>query len=75
MIHVHILLLSALFCLKATFVTAQPIPTLTWNSYTQLPAQSTLGHQPGVAGAFTGVIGDNLLVAGGANFPYGMPLS
>lgn len=73
MIHVHILLLSALFCLKATFVTAQPTPTLTWNSYTQLPAQSTLGHQPGVAGAFTGVIGDNLLVAGGANFPYGMP--
>lgn len=45
MIHVHILLLSALFCLKATFVTAQPIPTLTWNLYTQLPAQSTLGHQ------------------------------
>lgn len=73
MIHVRILLLSVLFCFKATFVTAQSTPTLTWKSYTQLPAQLTLGHQPGLAGAFTGVIGDYLFIAGGANFPFGMP--
>lgn len=73
MIHLHILLLCVLFFFKATFITAQSIPTLTWNSYAQLPPHSTLGHQPGVAGAFTGVIGDNLIVAGGANFPFEMP--
>lgn len=72
MIHVSTLLLSILFCLKATLITAQPIPTLHWKLYTQLPNQPTLGHQPGVAGAFTGIIGDNLIVAGGANFPFGM---
>ncbi len=38
----------------------------------ELPAEGSVPH-PGVAGAFAGVSGDHLIIAGGANFPEAMP--
>jgi N-acetylneuraminic acid mutarotase len=45
---------------------AQPILSVSAAEFSQLPA---LPDREGVAGAFAGVAGDELLVAGGANFP------
>ena len=44
-----------------------------WKVLTELPPLSGKTVQPGLAGAFSGTIGRNLIVAGGANFPDAMP--
>jgi len=49
--------------------------TLEWNSLPDLPAAPGKTVQPGLAGAFSGVHEDALIVAGGANFPDGLPWS
>ncbi len=46
---------------------------ISWSEAGILPAAGGKQVQPGVAGAFTGITGDVLLVAGGANFPEAMP--
>ena len=38
-----------------------------------LPAANGTEHQPGLAGPFTGVNHDVVIMAGGANFPDGVP--
>lgn len=43
-----------------------------WQQTLSLPTRDAAPH-PGVAGAFSGFIGDYLVIAGGANFPNGMP--
>lgn len=44
-----------------------------WNSSFSLPAGENGSVHRGVAGPVTGIIGDRLVVAGGANFPEKMP--
>ena len=60
---------------KEALMSPAPImqPTLAWQPYGKLPAQHH--HKPsiGISAAFTAVLGDYLLVAGGANFPDGHP--
>ncbi|WP_439556799.1 Kelch repeat-containing protein, partial [Dyadobacter sp.] len=46
---------------------------IVWTELTDLPPTSDAQEQLGVAGAFTGVHKGVLIVAGGANFPNGMP--
>lgn len=45
---------------------------LVWNKGTILPAEGQHAHM-GLAGPIAGMLQDGLLVAGGANFPSGMP--
>jgi SSS family solute:Na+ symporter len=49
------------------------VKTLTWSALPALPPSAGQTTQPGVAGPFAGVHGDVLIVAGGANFPHGLP--
>ena len=46
---------------------------LKWDSLPPLPPAAGMKIQPGLAGAFTGVHKDALILAGGANFPDGLP--
>ncbi len=48
-------------------------PVLQWKEAAQLPTPLNASKQLGLAGPFAGVYDDVLLVAGGANFPDGMP--
>lgn len=52
---------------------AQQPNHIQWDVAAKLPALPDGAPQPGVAGAFTGVHNNALLLAGGANFPDGMP--
>ena len=60
--------LSVLFCVVGESVCAQEI--LDWAELPELPAPPGIEHHWGVAGPFTGVNGDALIIAGGANFPH-----
>ncbi|HPK85378.1 MAG TPA: cyclically-permuted mutarotase family protein, partial [Bacteroidales bacterium] len=44
-----------------------------WTELAPLPPSSPGAIQPGVAGPFTGLHGNTLILAGGANFPDTMP--
>ncbi len=44
-----------------------------WSHLDELPAATQDGVQPGLAGAFSGMHDGYLIVAGGANFPKGLP--
>jgi len=44
-----------------------------WKRLPTLPAAKGQSQQPGLAGAITGLIGDELLIAGGSNFPDALP--
>ncbi|MDP6544482.1 MAG: sodium/solute symporter [Phycisphaerae bacterium] len=46
---------------------------LKWDSLPPLPPAARMKVQPGLAGAFGGVHNDALILAGGANFPDGLP--
>ena len=46
---------------------------LLWSELPELPPLPGQTSQPGLAGAFTGVHNDALILAGGANFPAGLP--
>jgi len=46
---------------------------LKWDSLPPLPPAAGMKVQPGLAGAFAGVHKDALILAGGANFPDGLP--
>lgn len=48
---------------------------LEWREGPELPPAPGQAKQPGLAGAFAGVHNDALIVAGGANFPDGLPWS
>ena len=47
--------------------------SLTWSELPELPPLPGKSKQPGLAGAFSGVHSDALIIAGGANFPDGLP--
>src|SRR5690606_33289744 len=44
-----------------------------WNSQNKLPLIKEKNQQIGLAGALIGVSNDRLIIAGGANFPAGLP--
>lgn len=61
-----------LWLLAFPFITmAQPSPALTWqwNELPELPSAVDESAQAGLAGAFSGISQDALIIAGGANFP------
>ncbi|MHC4799556.1 MAG: sodium:solute symporter family transporter, partial [Planctomycetota bacterium] len=60
--------LSVPFCLVTESASARQ--TLDWTQLPQLPAPLGIEHPWGVRGPFTGVHGDALIIAGGANFPH-----
>ncbi len=67
-------LLLGIHFMLSSIVTAQEQKAnkIVWSELAELPAHAT-GKHPGVAGAFTGVHNGVLIIAGGANFPAGMP--
>lgn len=67
-------LLLGIHFMLSSIVTAQEQKAnkIVWSELAELPAHAT-GKHPGVAGAFTGVHNVVLIIAGGANFPAGMP--
>ncbi|MFI5192674.1 MAG: kelch repeat-containing protein [Chitinophagales bacterium] len=66
-------LLLFLPCMLSTNTTRSQTNALTWTRIAELPADSGTDKQFGLAGAFTGVSGRVLIIAGGANFSGGMP--
>jgi solute:Na+ symporter, SSS family len=54
------------------FASEQKANEISWSKIAELPGTGT-GQNLGVAGAFAGVHNGVLIVAGGANFPAGMP--
>ena len=48
------------------------LSSITWNNDSKLPNTNNIEHL-GVAGPITGIINRKLFIAGGANFPEGMP--
>lgn len=54
--------------------TSQQIPTkICWDNQLIIPPDSGQEANPGLAGVYSGVSNNHLLIAGGANFPKGMP--
>ncbi|MHC4799853.1 MAG: sodium:solute symporter family protein, partial [Planctomycetota bacterium] len=60
--------LSVIFCLVTESVSAREI--LDWTELSELPPPPGTEHHRGVSGPFTGVHGDAIIIAGGANFPH-----
>ena len=60
-----------MFSVATVFAQPEPVP-IHWRIAAELPSNNDVAH-PGIAGAVTGVLGDVMLVAGGANFPEKMP--
>lgn len=54
-------------------ISAQKAIHVKWSVVATLPVSDSIKENPGLAGAFTGVHNNVLLIAGGANFPYAMP--
>ena len=59
--------------LTGASILAQKTKTLKWSVVATLPKVDSLAVNPGVAGAFAGVHNNVLIIAGGANFPAGLP--
>lgn len=54
-------------------IQAQQLKSVHWSAPAHLPPLENQAANPGIAGAFAGLHGDKLIIAGGANFPEGMP--
>lgn len=69
------LLLFALFSLSIGFATNKKGETppihFEWGEISSIPPLKGQSKQPGLAGAFTGIHNNALIIAGGANFPNG----
>ena len=68
---IRISVLTLLLLCRAAFA----LESFTWAELPELPALPGAENQPGLAGAFAGVQNDALIIAGGANFPAGLPWS
>ena len=64
-------ILSLFVCSHILFA----VENFTWTELPELPPLPGCKRQPGLAGAFVGVHNDALIIAGGANFPAGLPWS
>ncbi len=54
-------------------VSSIPAPRIDWRQYGELPAAKGKTSSIGISASFTGMLGNYLLVGGGANFPDGHP--
>lgn len=61
-----------IFCLNKSFA-SDPLIRLSIDIIGELPESTNLKKNPGVAGAFSGIINNKLIIAGGSNFPYKTP--
>jgi len=59
--------------LISSYIHAQKKYKPRWSVVAHLPVNKKLGNQPGLAGVFAGTINNQLIIAGGANFPDSMP--
>ena len=58
------------FCFHAAFGSdTSGIATMQWRIHSNLPILPGKDSQPGLAGSFSGVVNNRLVIAGGANFP------
>lgn len=70
---VHVSFLSLLLIIAACHPARKESRVeITWDNHLSLPSEAGRAHR-GVAGAFAGLVGEELLVAGGANFPDAYP--
>lgn len=73
----YLISIGVLSSFSLDFISAQS--SIQWEAWSKLPENPALVDsnemifQPGLAGAFSGVSGGMLIVAGGANFPYNPP--
>jgi cyclically-permuted mutarotase family protein len=51
----------------------QALNNINWSLAASLPPPSGAGQQPGLAGAVCGIAHNKMIIAGGANFPGGLP--
>ncbi|MEX2409870.1 MAG: sodium/solute symporter [Candidatus Paceibacterota bacterium] len=70
--------LFAFFFIFGFYVNGQEANTklleaLEWSVYSEMPPLPGKEIQPGVAGSFDGIHNNNLIIAGGANFPVSLP--
>lgn len=65
----HLILIT----LEKTIAQQTQTPVLKWSAIAELPALTENAVQIGLAGPFSGICGNRLLIAGGANFPDGPP--
>ncbi len=70
---IRFMLTASLFFSWINKGNAQQPNHIRWDVAARLPALPDGAPQPGVAGAFTGIHNNALILAGGANFPDGMP--
>lgn len=54
-------------------ISAQKNINVCFTKSASLPVNKVLGSQPGLAGVFTGNTNNKIIIAGGANFPGGLP--
>jgi len=66
--------ISILFLLISSHILFA-VENFSWTELPGLPPLPGSDNQPGLAGAFAGVHNDALIIAGGANFPDGLPWS
>lgn len=67
--HRLLFLTIALLQFSGIFGQTEKHQNIVWSELPQLPPAANESIQPGVAGSFSGVYNDILIVAGGANFP------
>lgn len=70
---IHLILLAILLIPLCFFCKRQSEITFKVEKIAELPQVSSNTPNPGVAGAFSGITGDKLIIAGGANFPEKRP--
>lgn len=70
-----ILVVALLLTVLSSISSSQPqtVDYLQWTVQSTLPPTQAQEVQPGLAGNFAGVIGNYIMVAGGANFPEALP--
>ncbi|MFA1770203.1 sodium/solute symporter [Rufibacter glacialis] len=66
-------ILLSLWVLTASYAQLPKANSISWSMAAEVPASPGSKVQPGLAGSTGGVHNNVLLVAGGANFPEGMP--
>ena len=67
-----LLLLTSSLTAVAENSLSDKLESIKWEADLKLPSLSDQ-ENPGVAGPFTGFVGNQLVIAGGANFPDAMP--
>lgn len=75
-LRIILVLIVAVLHIQKSFGDNEPAPggqKLIWKEFNELPPPPGEIKQHGLAGAFSGVVGNHLIVAGGANFPDALP--